>query len=464
MKSTLRIDSLDTLRGFAILTMSLSGLLPFYINTLPDWMYHGQLPPPTHKFNPGVPGITWVDLVFPMFLFAMGAAIPLALSKLTGQKKNISIFYTILKRSLSLAFFAIVLQHFKPYTLNPDPGFGTWILALSGMVLLCLLFLRFKNGGRYSDIIKTSTVSLLVLVLFFLKYPDGSGFDFYRSDIIILILSNVYFFGAIIWLLTRKEIIIRVGFIGFILALRLSHEFAAWTEWIWNISPFPWLFKVYYLQYLVLVIPGTIAGDYLLEKYDNFPKKSYSLVYQFMYSLIYLSLVVISLALLKMRETHFLLIFAIVLAGIVFALRKRNLCPLIPQIRKIIPLGFSLFFIGLFLEPFEGGIRKDSATISYYFVTGGLSIFSLAFFSAMIDNLKQNKFFNVLILNGQNPVFAYAAISNLMYPLLGLTGLDIVFSKMVISPWLGFLKGLIITVALAFIVAFATRRHFILRA
>jgi predicted acyltransferase len=43
------------------------------------------VPPPDHKFNPAIPGITWVDLVFPFFLFSMGVAIPLALRN--GKEK-----------------------------------------------------------------------------------------------------------------------------------------------------------------------------------------------------------------------------------------------------------------------------------------------------------------------------------------------------------------------------------------
>ena len=81
LNSVRRAIGLDALRGFAILAMFLSGLLPFYSNTLPNWMYHAQVPPPLHKFNPNLPGLTWVDLVFPFFIFSMGSAIPLALTK-----------------------------------------------------------------------------------------------------------------------------------------------------------------------------------------------------------------------------------------------------------------------------------------------------------------------------------------------------------------------------------------------
>lgn len=73
-----RAYALDALRGFAILAMVLSGTIRYKI--LPAWMYHAQEPPPTHTFNPNLPGLTWVDTVFPIFLFCMGAAIPLALS------------------------------------------------------------------------------------------------------------------------------------------------------------------------------------------------------------------------------------------------------------------------------------------------------------------------------------------------------------------------------------------------
>jgi predicted acyltransferase len=105
-KSTIGIRSyaLDALRGFAILTMILSGSISF--GNLPAWMYHAQVPPPLHKFIPSIPGITWVDLVFPFFLFAMGAAFPLALSKkIKDDKVPFNLILQIFKRGLLLCFF-----------------------------------------------------------------------------------------------------------------------------------------------------------------------------------------------------------------------------------------------------------------------------------------------------------------------------------------------------------------------
>ena len=65
-----RADALDALRGLAVLAMVLSGTIAR--KTLPAWMYHAQLPPPDHIFNNKLPGLTWVDLVFPFFSVCNG--------------------------------------------------------------------------------------------------------------------------------------------------------------------------------------------------------------------------------------------------------------------------------------------------------------------------------------------------------------------------------------------------------
>jgi predicted acyltransferase len=133
-----RATALDALRGFAILTMVLSGVIPYRI--LPAWMYHAQIPPPTHQFNPELPGFTWVDLVFPLFLFALGAALPLALNRKLEQKPLWKICLGILERGFLLGFFAIFLRHVRPHVLNPSPQPREWLLALLGFGLLFLIF------------------------------------------------------------------------------------------------------------------------------------------------------------------------------------------------------------------------------------------------------------------------------------------------------------------------------------
>ena len=85
-----------------------------------------------------------------------------------------------------------------------------------------------------------------------------------RSDIILMVLANVAVFGSIIWLFTRSNVWLRVGFLGLLLAARLSsHTVTVGLSSVWLYSPAPWLFQFDYLKYLFVVIPGTIVGDLL---------------------------------------------------------------------------------------------------------------------------------------------------------------------------------------------------------
>src|SRR5690606_35766035 len=103
-----RIYALDALRGLAILGMVLSGLVPYFRHTLPAWMYHAQSPPPVHRYQSALTGISWVDVVFPMFLFSLGAAVPLALwPKIQDGASRWRLAWGAVWRGFLLLFFAL---------------------------------------------------------------------------------------------------------------------------------------------------------------------------------------------------------------------------------------------------------------------------------------------------------------------------------------------------------------------
>ena len=143
--------SIDALRGFAILTMVLSGSIA-YGDILPAWMFHAQVPPPLHKFIPTIPGITWVDLVFPFFLFSMGAAIPLALKKYIDERSGFKpILWIAIKRFLLLTFFALFINHMKAWVIAETPNAKEHLLSLLAFVLLFFNFIiiEIKNMQPY---------------------------------------------------------------------------------------------------------------------------------------------------------------------------------------------------------------------------------------------------------------------------------------------------------------------------
>lgn len=66
--------------------------------------------------------------------------------------------------------------------------------------------------------------------------------------------------------------------------------------------------------------------------------------------------------------------------------------------RRIFAYAWSVF------EAFEGGIRKDYSTYSYYFVTSGLAFFALLAFTIMGDVYHLEKWLKPLIQAGKNPI------------------------------------------------------------
>jgi len=486
-----RAYNLDALRGFAILTMVLSGTVPW--GTLPNWMYHAQVPPPDHLFNPNLPGITWVDLVFPFFLFAMGAAFPLALSKRIEQGMSQGkIILSILGRGLMLALFAVFVMHIRPYKLNPDPNAWTWLTALGGFAILFTVFLRTPkswpvNLGRF---LKISGWAGLLLWVIFMKFPDNGSFSLHRNDIILIVLTNMAVFGALIWLFTRNTLLFRLGIMGFFLAFRLVHtqwdimnavgseaepvrnigsvlfifseNVKNWMIHVWDYTPLTWLYRFSFLKYLLIVIPGTIAGDLTLHwmkaKDLGAEKSKCSPNYGVLALLMFLSVIVV-LAGLQLRQVLLtFLLSSVIVAAALFIVRK-PVSDTEKYIKSLVLWGSYWLILGLLFEPFEGGIKKDNSTLSYYFITSGLAFYLIALFTVLFDIYKKQKWFTVLIRNGRNPMIAYVGMANFIWPVLHLTGIKGVAAAIFSAPWTGFIWSVIETSLLALCVGWLTKKR-----
>ena len=460
-----RADALDALRGFAIITMILSGTIPFSgPAALPGWMYHAQLPPPDHVFNPNLPGITWVDLVFPFFLFAMGAAFPFALRKRIAQEiTKWKLSLQAIQRGFLLFVFALFLQHSKPYVLSNNPETFHWIIGLIGFVILFLIYYRYPKSLNPKLVLTLKILTGVGAIVLFsqLTYAKGSGFLLSRSDIIILVLANVALFGSIIWLFTKDKLLIRLAILALLLAFRITHNIeGSWTEFIWNLTPASEIYKFYFLQYLFIVTPGTIAGDLFYNwmkssDTDSSSDNKSKILYLFLLTIF---IIVLSLFGLYSRQLILNLIGNIVLLSAGLFLLNNSQSRLLDLYKKLFSWGTFWLILGLAFESYEGGIKKDPSTLSYYLVTSGLAFMALIAFSIISDYWKKSKYVNLLIENGQNPMIAYISASNIVMPILALTGLSTLLNYMLINPWFGFLKGLIVTLIAALVTSFFTKK------
>jgi hypothetical protein len=295
-------------------------------------------------------------------------------------------------------------------------------------------------------------------LLWILKYPDGSGFSLERSDIIIIVLANTAVFGSLIWLATRRQLLLRLGLLGILLALRLAHPVGGWVHGFWNFSPAPWIYQLYYLQYLFIVIPGTIIGDFLWQwqatEAPELPAAKNKIHAQV---LLFPAMVILLLVGMQARWLVGTTLGALVL-GIIGGFLVRN--PQTPTenfLRTPFFWGFYWLVLGLVFEPFEGGIKKDHPTLSYYFITTGLAIFILQTLFILIDLLRL-RWLNLLVLNGQNPMLAYVGFANFIWPILALTGLEPIILQVTTAPWTGFLRGLAYTLLLAWFTGLLTKK------
>lgn len=464
--TTKRADALDALRGLAILLMILSGNIHF-ANPLPAWMYHAQVPPPAFVFTPDQPGITWVDLVFPFFLFAMGAAFPFALSrKLDAGVARWKIVLQIILRGILLTGFAIYIQHIKPFAFSADPTTGDWLIGLLGFALLFPLLLRLprtlKPVARFG--IRAAGFLGAAGLLWYITFPDGTGFSLTRSDIIIIVLANVAVFGSLIWLVTRDRVLPRLGVLGILIALRLTQSIdGSWNQWLWHFSPFPWMYSLYYLQYLFIVLPGTIVGD-MVYRWMNSPEEADRLQEEptgqpALVLLLMMLLLAVNVVGLYARMVLVTAIASGVLcaAGALLLARARTAIGILH--RALVAWGTYWLVLGFVFEAYEGGIKKDHPTMSYYFVTTGLAIFAFVAFSVVCEQFNKAKYIRIIIENGQNPLIAYIAGSTLVLPLLAVTHLNALLDVLSATPWLGFVRGLVFTSLVALVTSFFTKRH-----
>lgn len=457
--------ALDALRGFAIFTMILSSRIPFGV--LPGWMYHAQVPPPLHKFLPTHPGISWVDLVFPFFLFSMGAAFPFALQRrIKLGASYLSISLDIIKRGILLMLFAIVIMHTRPHTIDPELGTGSLFQALFLFGLMFLVFWRYPEtiNRKLKYALQSAGFLGLALFLIFVTYPNGTGFSPLRYDIIILVLSNVAIAGSFIYLLSKGKSEILLFILLTLTGIRLAFSVeASWIHAIGVRYPTWMLFQLTFLKYLFIIIPGILTGTVLYD-YQKRPETRSEHTAKDRITLAFIAtsmliIIIFSLIGLYTRLVMELFIFSSALLVILWFLINDIKSGYGIYLKQLLQYGILWFIIGMLFEPIEGGIKKDPSTISYYFVTSGLAVFLLIAFmiGSEVFNIKMG--ITILAENGQNPMLAYAAGTNLLTPVVLLTFISQGMDELCLgNPWLGVLKGICITSLLALAIKWFTRK------
>ncbi len=196
-----RILSIDIFRGLTMLLMIFVNDLSS-VRGLPRWTYHAHT---NEDF------MTYVDVVFPAFLFVLGLALPLAIDRRLRKDPSLAhLVGHILLRTFALLVFGLILANTDAGNSTLMHGLNTdvWgVIALFGAILIWAVYPR---GSRYTGLFRGLRLLGVVLVtlmaaIFRRTARDGSTAWINVSYPEILgLIGLTYLSVSLLYLLTRR--------------------------------------------------------------------------------------------------------------------------------------------------------------------------------------------------------------------------------------------------------------------
>lgn len=457
-ESPVRATSLDALRGLFILLMTFGFTIPNGL--FPDWMYHRQYPSSRGGELTDIAGLAWRDLTFATFLFTLAAAIPVTMTVLLDRGGTpVTVVRAALRRGSLLFIFALIIGHANPYWTGEysDRGFLT---AIAGYLICFLVFTRLPK--TWSPAVRATVPAVgwvSAAALFALSETlFGKAFDLARRDDVIAILAFAATAGILLWLATRSHPMARLAILGGVLAFRLASRVPGWAQDVRAFSPVPWLFDWSFLDILLVVIPGTLAGDAIVDfmKSRTTPN-SWSRARLLGIAAIALAVepvLVFGLFDRFVVET-FAAILVLVIAGAVLLRDPRSSSERL--IFRLLAMAACWLMLGLLLEPLDGGIRKIPATVSYFFTVTGNAVCLLTALAILLDVLRiGRRLAQPLVLVGQNAMMAYMLVPMVIIPVLQFANLYVHRSA---TATASLLRSALLIIAVALISGFFSKRR-----
>lgn len=198
--STSRIGSIDVFRGITMAVMIFVNALDG-VRGLPWWTHHARA---------SVDVMTYVDMVFPFFLFAIGLSLPIAVDlRLNRDRSQPKLWLHILVRSVSLVVLGLILANAEKAD-RMLMGISGDLWGLLGVLCASLFLLDYRPWKRlqpHSRVLKAiGLVGAAILYAVFRRTtPTGqpAWIDFSYPEILGLI-GFAYLSVAILYIPTRR--------------------------------------------------------------------------------------------------------------------------------------------------------------------------------------------------------------------------------------------------------------------
>ena len=396
-----RIKSIDIVRGLTILVMIFVNDIDGVVN-LPSWMQHAK---PMHD------GMTFVDWVFPGFLFIVGMSIPFSIGRRIEKGEPLfSIWKHILIRVAGLLVLGV-------YMVNGDRISDQGILNPNLWVILMYLFVIFiwnRNNNPESFLSKKwiKYIATLGLIILFFLYKGGN-----QSGLIqmrpywwgILGLIGWAYLGACLFYLSLKKN--QAALIGSVVLLYCFY-IAVNAGMLDSLSFIKSFMNIIHTlgSHTAIILTGTILGNKLSENFKN-PEHT------------------------KILKWSFGLSIFLLIAGL-----------LLHQLNKL-----DKMFI----------ISKNLATVPWCLLSSTFTIWIWMIIYWLIDMKGFDSWFKILEPAGTNPLFAYI-LAPLVLEIFGF--ITPIFNGFNIYLWFegsfitGFLRAIFIAFSMTWLAGYLSER------
>jgi predicted acyltransferase len=450
-----RFTTLDTLRGLSIFGMVFSGTIPH--GTLPAWMYHIQNPPPNHTLDSTQFGLGWVDLVFPIFIFCMGVAIPFSF-RAKWEKFSKNTVHDM--RGIAVRFLRLLAFSFLCVLLRPpySAGYGSYFLALIGFASLWFIYVKGATAGKQ---IAGSIAAITLLSIYHVAFKVPVSL--FKRDIIILLLAFLYLFGSLIWYATRDSEKWRLfSFLG-VVAISLISRTTGFDGLVYNNKHISWLLNMEQINFLMILLPATWVGDRLviLQKENNLRIQHKGWLTHLLFWCLLAVVVWICISSYNRWLLAGKLVSLVTLAGLIFLMSKKA-----PRFLPFLYLATLLILSGLWMEQLEPGLTKVPCSFSYCFVSGGIALLLLLWLHYMSECFPQRFLGRVFSGAGANPLMSYVAHGLFIVPLMGITYIKTLYqwARPVAYPWVGTLSAFLVVLFTMWAVSLVSRKKIYWRA
>ena len=255
-----RVVSIDIFRGLVMMVMIFVNELAG-VRGLPWWNYH---------MAANIDAMTYVDMVFPLFLFIVGLSLPLAVKqRLTKTPSIPALWRHIAMRTAGLIVLGLILANAeKGDAALMHLSQGTW--ALAALVGAILFWAVYGRSSRYTGLFRTLrfgglALMIVMLAIFRRTTPDSQihWIDFSYPEILGLIGFS-YLAVCVLYIPTRRWLWAPVFWFAALLAL-CAHSTLHRTGFASHWPIYVWPFGNGAMACIVMA--GVVTSNVFLEKH-----------------------------------------------------------------------------------------------------------------------------------------------------------------------------------------------------